>query len=328
MRKEHLSRIRCPWCGGVLELASSQHEFPDRIIDGSIRCSTCIRYYPIRNGVPRLLLDGMDRTSHDTQDVFGYEWKLWKRLPDFAENHFFNVMQKTPEFFAGKSGWDAACGMGRDLQHASKAVGHEGFVLGSDISEAAESAYERCRHMDNVMVVQADLYSRIVPVGSMDFAYMIGVIQHLPTPVLGIRLVAMSLKPGGYFAGTVYQKPKDVLCRMVNAVIATFRLVSTRLPLPAVLWISRICAIPAYLFFKLPQPVLNMFGYVRSMNKLYPDHGTQNRKPDFGLLTHCWFDHFSPPMVRFFSDDEIRAMVPETLDISEMSMGILRGYSK
>ena len=103
------------------------------------------------------------------------------------------------------------------------------------------------------------------------------------------------------------------------------RVVTTRLPLPVVLLISRLCAVPAYLFFKLPQAVLNRFAYVRDMNRLYPAHGTQNRRPDFDLLSHNWFDHFTPPLIRFFSDEEVQATIQQiSLCNTSYAQGVLR----
>jgi ubiquinone/menaquinone biosynthesis C-methylase UbiE len=316
---------------------------------GIIACTQCRAEFPVIRHVPRLLKDGLlarciayyeeDIADHAdlaqwarrhaaqlgkpgtisaaekkkiaTQKNFGYEWHVWKKLPDYAEGHFLRIMKKDAAFFNGKVGYDAATGMGRYLHAAALAVGEHGFMIGTDISFAVDMAYARCQALHNVLVVQADLYTDVIPAASLDFAFMIGLIQHLTEPAEGVAQVTRKIKPGGYFVGTYYTKPTDMLNKCVVAFIYAMRLFTTHLPLPVVLVISRICAVPAYLFFKLPQAVLNRFAYVREMNRLYPEHGTQNRRPDMDLLAHNWFDHFTPPLIRFFSDAEVYASIQQ-----------------
>ena len=121
-----------------------------------------------------------------------------------------------------------------------------------------------------------------------------------------------------------------VECRECSArfpVIRFMRVFTTRLPLPVVLWISRLFAVPAYLFFKLPGSVLSKSEYVQEVSDQYPTHQTEQRKPDFDLLTHNWFDHFTPPIIGWYSDEEVLTMLADTgLELLELKYGIFRGY--
>lgn len=350
--------LKCIKCGEKLIVSYYKKE------EGVITCSMCKVCYPIIKNVPRLLegellencyyfyydvikenkilknyfLDNLkekknsnkvEKLKSSTQKQFGYEWHIWTKLPGFVEDHFFNVMDKKDSFFLGKKGWDPATGNGHDLFNAAKLVGDGGFMVGSDISFAVDIAYERCKKLSNVLIVQADLYSDLLPDNYFDFAYMIGLIQHLTDPKKGIRSVFSKVKKGGYFVGTVYTKPEDFLSKMVVSFIYFMRFFTLKLPLPKVLFISRTCAIPAYLFFKLPKFVLNRFNYVKKMNELYPGHGTQQRRPNLDLLAHNWFDHFTPPVIGFYSDPEIRSLTKEiNLEKYELRQGIFRGYKK
>ena len=103
--------------------------------------------------------DGSTRRKLATQDTFGFEWKLWSKLPEHAENHFYHVVARDAAFFAGKCGWDPAMGMGRDAQHAAAAAGDNGFMRGSDLSYAVDVAYQRRGHRRNVLIVQAGPYT-------------------------------------------------------------------------------------------------------------------------------------------------------------------------
>lgn len=359
MKTAHLRYIRCSHCGGVLESTTTAAD----IEFGIISCIACRAEFPVIRHVPRLLKDGLlarciayyeediaghadlaqwarrhaaqpgkpgtisaaDKKKIATQKNFGYEWHVWKKLPDYAEGHFLRIMQKDAAFFNGKVGYDAATGMGRYLHAAALAVGEHGFMIGTDISFAVDMAYARCQALSNVLVVQADLYTEVIPAASLDFAFMIGLIQHLTEPAEGVAQVTRKIKSGGYFVGTYYTKPTDLLNTCVVAFIHAMRMVTTHLPLPVVLVISRMCAVPAYLFFKLPQAVLNRFAYVREMNRLYPEHGTQNRRPDMDLLAHNWFDHFTPPLIRFFSDEEVYASIQQiSFCNTSYAQGILR----
>lgn len=360
MNTKYLSHIRCIHCQGGLDSISAG----EVIENGLIECRECGAQFPVIRFIPRMfggdlmveclafydetvrsvpaLLEYSKTTLSDrpvvapqkaerlksrTQKTFSYEWKVWSRLPDFAENHFLEVMRVEEAFFRGKTGWDPAIGMGRDLSNAIKAVGVDGFMIGSDLSYAVDIAYDRCKDYPNYLIVQADLYSGFVPDGSLDFAYMIGLIQHLTDPKQGIEKVYKKLRTGGYFVGTVYEKPKSILTKALVAVIRFMRMFTTHLPLPLVLWISRLFALPAYLFFKLPRSILSKSEYVQEVSDQYPTHETEKGKPSYDLLVHNWFDHFTPPIIGFFSDEEVLALLSDVrLDGLELKYGIFRGF--
>ena len=265
-------------------------------------------------------------TNSRTVDAFAYEWHKWKHLPNYAEDNLKNISGSYD--FKGKVGWDPAVGMGRHLESAIKAVGKNGFMFASDLSYSIDIARDRCKQYENVMFIQSDMrdisYLNCF-VSKLDFAYMIGVIQHLPDPTSLACRVAYTIKDGGYFFGTVYTAPKDILMKVVINFVKIMRIFTTRLPFWCVNIISIICATPAYLFFKLPQCILNKFGYVQAMNRIYPNNQTQKGNPDFDLLVHAWFDHFVPPITKFFKEEEIKNLLDNLPITPEYSDGIIRG---
>ncbi len=362
MYRKHLGKIHCIDCGGGFEIICSKGQGKN-IKYGILKCKNCGAKFPIINFIPRLLKGELlkqcliyyfdqIRNNGDlydfynaklssinakrsrkkieaiklrTQKQFGYEWQIWKRLPAFAENHFFEIMGEDLNFFKSKIGWDPAVGMGRDLFNAAKAIGQSGFMIGSDISFAVDAAYERCKFFDNVLIVEADLYTDFVKDESLDFACMIGLIQHLTQPKNGIEQVFKKVKKDGYFVGTVYTEPNDLLGKFLVNFINFMRFFTLRLPLPIVLFISRICAIPAYILFKLPFFILKRFKYIQNMNKLYPTHKTQKRKPNLDLLAHNWFDHFTPSIIGFYSHNQIMSLIEDLkIDLKYFKYGIFR----
>ncbi|EKD52979.1 MAG: 2-polyprenyl-3-methyl-5-hydroxy-6-metoxy-1, 4-benzoquinol methylase [uncultured bacterium] len=331
------NHIICINCGGDLKITKHKDDY------GLIECVRCKSRFPIIKGIPRLLRGDLlkncysfyydyvsninllnnyfqkiadkkekskiERQKSKTQQQFGYEWHIWKKLPDFAENHFLEIVGKDSEFFQGKTGWDPAVGNGRDLLNASKAVGKGGLMIGSDLSFAVDIAAKRCQKQNNVIIIQADLYTEFLKDKSLDFAYLIGVIQHLPYPKKAVEIVYRKIKKGGFYAGTVYTKPNSFLMSLLVNFIMFLRIFTLHLPLPVVLIISKLLALPSYLFFKLPRNILKNSSYIRDMEDSYPTHKTQKREPDFMLLTHNWFDHLTPPIIGFYSDKEILAMI-------------------
>lgn len=360
MRIEHLKRVRCIQCWGELEVPAGGEavenglvecrecsarfpviRFVLRMLDGDLLAECLVFYEDIVSKVPELLeysnrimssRSAAQRQKAETlkarsQETFTYEWKTWSRLPEFAENHLLEVVGVEAGFFRGMAGWDPAIGMGRDLVNALEAVGDNGFMIGSDLSYSVDLVYDRCKVHSNCLIVQADLYSGFVPDETLDFAYMIGLIQHLTEPKRGIEKVYRTVKPAGYFVGTVYEKPKSLLTKTLVGLIRFMRVFTTRLPLPAVLWISRLFAVPAYLFFKLPRSVLSKSEYVQEVSDQYPTHQTEQRKPDLNLLTHNWFDHLAPPIIGWYRDEEVLEMLADTrLERLELKYGIFRGY--
>ncbi len=329
--------IFCINCGGSLKVNDYKDDY------GLIECVGCKTTFPIIKDIPRLLRGDLlkncysyyynyisridilnkyflnitdikeknkiERQKSKTQQQFGYEWHIWKKLPDFAENHFLEIVDKRAEFFSGKKGWDPAVGNGRDLLNAAKSVGKEGLMIGSDLSNAVDIAAKRCKKQKNVIIIQADLYTEFLKERSLDFAYLIGVIQHLPYPKKAIELVYRKIKIGGFYTGTVYTKPNSPLMSILVNFILFLRFFTLRLPLPVVLLISKLLALPSYLFFKIPNSILKNSSYIRDMEECYPTHRTQKREPDFMLLTHNWFDHLTPPIIGFYSDKEINQML-------------------
>ena len=307
-----------------------------RLLRGAL-LENCLKFYAgeigavdnlrlLQNSLKVGKIDPETKLKIRTQDQFGFEWKKWPRLPSFAENHFFHVLGTSQEFLLGKVGWDPAVGMGRDLFNACQSVGEKGFMVGSDLSFAVDQTYERCKEFDNVLIIQADLFDSFLEHSSFDFIYMIGLIQHLTNPALGVRHVCQRLKPGGSFIGTIYERPTDFLVGLVIGTVCLVRPLTTKIPFEFLYLLAKCFALPAYLFFSLPDFLLRRFKYVQNMRTIYPGHGTTEGRPDLELLTHAWFDHFSPPIARFFKKAEGRALfaTPE-LEVHFFENGFVRG---
>ena len=94
-----------------------------------------------------------------------------------------------PAFFKDKLVLDAGCGIGRHAFFAAAYGAKE--VIGIDLSDAVDTAFENVGHLPNAHIVQADIYDppfrRATAGGDFDFIYSIGVLHHLPDPESGLR---------------------------------------------------------------------------------------------------------------------------------------------
>ena len=73
---------------------------------------------------------------------------------------------------------ECGCGMGRHAVIAS----HFGAraVIGLDLGDAVEAAFENTRHVPGISIVQGDIYFPPFGNGAFDAAYSLGVLHHLP----------------------------------------------------------------------------------------------------------------------------------------------------
>lgn len=337
MRKKLLDYLICPNCKRSLRIKIFKGSLEGEIEQGILTCISCSNYYPIINGIPRFLVGELfemlryhhkdwfvkftnelpenkvslqDRYNNTnkkkrTSESFGYEWKVWKKLPDYAEQCFLDIVQMPSSFFKNKVGLDVGCGNGRFLLSAAQYVGENGKMVGIDLSEAVESAYIKTRHLENVHIIQADLYFLPFLKSNFDFIYCIGVLQHLPDPQKAIANLSEYLKQRGLLIGTVYTVPDCLLVAIFVKLIKFLRVVTLRFPLKIIYVVSKFLAVFVYLIYKLPKGFLEKSSrYFQDMKDRYPTHENIS-KPSLNLITHIWFDHLSAPIIGFYSKKEV-----------------------
>ena len=72
-----------------------------------------------------------------------------------------------------------------------------------DLSDAVETAFAATRALENVHIVQADIYHLPFP-RIFDYAFSVGVLHHLPDPLRGFKSLASKVKQGGHLSAWVY----------------------------------------------------------------------------------------------------------------------------
>lgn len=295
------------------------------IWEGKLTCQKCAREYPVINGVPRLLpsallaaslqefhgefiaryrdrfrelpdATGAERKRVDTMNAFGYQWTTFLGNFDNYRALFYSFVSPYLQAadFKGKCVLDVGCGSGRP----ASVVLHDGAeVVGADISQAVESAYALSVWYPNFHAVQADA-SALPFKPRFDFAYSVGVIQHIPRPGDVFKSVAHVLKPGQRFVIWVYGK-REWWYKSIDAL----RVATTRLPYAVVRAMSWICAVLSELFLLIPYRILAALPPTRRLAERMP--GRIYARLPFRENVLGWFDRLVAPVTQYFSRDDV-----------------------
>jgi ubiquinone/menaquinone biosynthesis C-methylase UbiE len=185
---------------------------------------------------------------------FGQEWSTFRQdrnhLPDEARGNIFD------SYFCifpwhllpadGGAGIDVGCGTGRWAMNVVPRVKHLHLLDAS--AEALAVARENLSFASNVSFHAQSVAEIPLPSNSLDFAYSLGVLHHVPDTQAAIDAVADRLKPGAPFLVYLYyafdNRPSWywALWRISNAA----RLVISRLARPLQLIVSQTIAALVY----------------------------------------------------------------------------------
>lgn len=242
-----------------------------------------------------------------TQRNFGKQWRYFSKMTDVFETDLFRYLgQVEPAFFQGKLGLDVGCGFGRHAYYANQ-LGAE--MVGVDFSEAIESAAANLRGSQGVHLVQANLYQLPFRPRTFDFIYSLGVLHHLPDPEAGFRALVPLLKPGGVIMIWVYSSVR----RGVNQLLEWVRGVTTRLPAPAVKWVSLAAGVVDYGGFVLP------YRFLRSLLAIGPgvERIAWNRlklysRYPFEVVWADWFDRLGAPLRAYYDAPTLQRWLADT----------------
>ena len=163
------SLLCCPACGGELELRAATEIASDgHIMSGKIGCQHCETIFSIVRGVPRFAALAVEENVDRTVDSFGYQWQRGNTVAvddKFSSADLFLdfIAPVRPEYFKDKSVLDAGCGQARFAKNA-QAFGAK-LVVGVDLSESVNVAFENTRTLSNVLIVQARFAQPAVEAG-------------------------------------------------------------------------------------------------------------------------------------------------------------------
>lgn len=164
-----------------------------------------------------------------TIKYFGYEWKKfinWGWIKEdeittedrirytggFISNTISAFKTKSlmtgEDLSSGKLVLDAGCGNGR---FSNQAANYGAEVIGVDIGTGTvEAAYENTKEMDNIHIIQGDLFKLPFKKNIFDTAFSIGVLMHTGDAYRAFKSIASHIKTGGVFTTHVYHKLNPV----------------------------------------------------------------------------------------------------------------------
>ena len=304
MRETLCRHLCCPGCRADLTLQTGERDGAE-ILTGTLRCSGCEREYPIARGVPRFVPEELPAPLQHTAANFGASWKIWNRIDDQRYRwQLLNWLQPLqPKDFAGKTVLDGGCGKGRHLRLVAEFGADE--VIGIDLSAAVDVAYDNTRGLDNVHIVQGDLFQMPFK-GGFDLAYSIGVLHHTPDPGRAFEATCGQVRPGGTVACWVYGRENNGwIVTLVNPVR---RRVTRYLPS----WMVRAAAwVLAGILFAVIYAVY-LPAQALSLQPFYAEYMHNLRKLGFAETRHIVYDHLIAPMAFYLPREEVERWFDRT----------------
>jgi SAM-dependent methyltransferase len=301
MKERLLKYLACPACASELALREPDLDGLE-IMAGQLECAGCGREYPIVGGVPRFAnLAEIEEEKAATAAGFGWEWKHFNQHDEkYGEQLLGWLNPVRPEFFKDKIVLDGGCGKGRHLKLAAEWGARD--VVGIDLSDAVETAFEATRAQPNIHVVQGDIFQ--LPLRpAFDYAFSLGVLDHLGKPIKGFQSLASKVKPGGHVSAWVYGAENN---RWITGLINPLRVRFTSRLNPSTLFhVSKLPTAILYLATKAIYGPLSRMGNGNWARRLfYGDYLSWLSR--FGWREHhaIVFDHLVAPTAHYFTRAE------------------------
>lgn len=203
-------------------------------------------------------------------------------------------------------GADIGCGSGRWAQEVLPRVGH--LVLIDASAEALDIAKINLKGKSNVTFINASVDAMPIKNSSLDFAYSLGVLHHVPDTEAAIAAVALKLKKGAQFLIYLYYAfdNRGFSYRCLWRISDGIRRVVSRLPHSLRYWVSQLIAVLVY------WPLARM-ALVLDRLHILPEGwplGYYRNKPLYVLRTDA-LDRFGTRLEQRFTRDQIKSMLAD-----------------
>ncbi len=315
MKLDAVGYFSCIRCGSSLVLEEgytmgveqNRHE----VIGGKLSCQDCSWQYAIQQGVPCF----MDESRSSAVDLstgrsFAMAWKEFSRLDDRYRQQFFDwIFPVDGAFFYDKVVLEGGCGKGRHAKIVSECGARQVFAV--DIGAAVEIAFQNVGHLPGVNIVQSDIGN--LPFGRIfDFAFSLGVLHHMESPVGGFRCLVEKLKPDGAIVAWVYGRENNWwLIRIVNPIRVSL---TSKFAPGALKLLSGVLAVPVFLWSRL---IAAPWTALRKKNPWLPalyygDYLSYISRFDFVEIHHIVFDHLVAPVANYVAEGYFRAWFAES----------------
>jgi SAM-dependent methyltransferase len=199
---------------------------------------------------------------------------------------------------------DIGCGSGRWAQVVAPRVGH--LVLIDASPEAIKVAKSNLQGVPNVTFLNASVGSLPIQDASLDFAYSLGVLHHVPDTAAAIASVAAKLKRGAPFLLYLYYAfdNRGRAYRALWRVSDGIRRVVSRLPYSLRYLVSQVFAVLVYWPLARTALLLERLGRLPAGWPL-----AYYRDKSFYVLRTDALDRFGTRLEQRFTQEQIRSML-------------------
>jgi SAM-dependent methyltransferase/uncharacterized protein YbaR (Trm112 family) len=302
-----MNLMRCPTCDGSLALGSVDERADEHIMKGTLVCQGCQQTVPIVRGVPRFVAGVYNEAVRSTVSGFGFQWTTSANV--LSDNLFaapetflgFISPPVMPDYFQGKTVLDAGCGAGRNVRAAAQ-FGAQ-YVVGLDLSDAVDVAFESTRQLPNVLIIQADILKMpLCP--AFDYAFSVGVLHHTDDPRRAFGSVSRMVVPGGGVSAWVYGCENNGW--IIHGLNPIRERITSRLPRRVLLALAYLLAVPMFLALKLVYRPVGKIAALRGLKKVlfYFDYLYFLGQFDFHTIAYVIFDHLVPELAAYICRDE------------------------
>jgi ubiquinone/menaquinone biosynthesis C-methylase UbiE len=243
---------------------------------------------------------------------FGREWSTFRQDPDHLSQQqrraifddYFRIFPWHLLPPGGSVGLDIGCGTGRWSVLVAPRVRH--LHLLDPSAEALSIAKENLRGMNNVSYHLNTVATIPLPPKSLDFAYSLGVLHHVPDTEAAIAAIADKLKPNAPFLVYLYYAldNRPLWYRLLWRITDLARVVISRLPHPVRLVISQIVA--ALIYWPLARLARFVSRRGRSANALPLSYYADK---SFYVMRTDAYDRFCTRLEKRFRRSEIARML-------------------
>lgn len=257
--------------------------------------------------------DVIPNVDPDVAAGFGHEWSTFRQgeselSPADREAIFQSYFHIFPwgELPPDPVGIDIGCGSGRWSVMVAPKVGHLHLLDAS--TDALAVARQNLNHLSNVSFHLASVGNIPVDDSSLDFAFSLGVLHHVPDTAAAIRAVAAKLKVGAPFLIYLYyaldNRPgwyraiwrfTNILRKMISSLPPTARLIISQIIATVLYWpLARFAALVERIGFSAASIPLEFYRHRR-----------------FYVMRTDAYDRFCTSLEQRFTRQQIEQMLTE-----------------
>jgi SAM-dependent methyltransferase len=252
-----------------------------------------------------------ENTDQATVEGFGREWTTFTQsASELAAEDRRAMFESYFSIFPWDAlppnsiGADIGCGSGRWAYLVAPRVGH---LHAADVAaDALEVARRNLAGLNNVSFHQASVSALPFADGSLDFAYSLGVLHHVPDTASALRDIAAKLKPGAPFLVYLYYAfdNRPAAYRMLWRISNWGRLILSRAPYALQIAATSIIALLVY------WPIARMGALLEKSGKLPRSWPlTYYRHRSFYVMRTDAFDRFCTRLEQRFTRARITEML-------------------